>query len=382
MRVSLARAGSSLGEQRGALGVPPTSRAHRMTSDPAKDTTSARGVVRTAGKLIFFAVAAYALWRWVDWTRVGAALGAMSIGALLLAIALASADRVLMGLKWRQLVRAAGGSLRLRDATSIYYQTCFTDLVLPNVVASEALRVYLGRRVGIPAALLVGSMAIERIVAALVAIVLAGVGLLVIATEVEPQMRTVFVEIIAAAAAVGMLVVVAAWWTPLHRAAGRVLRERIPAKLFQLLRKISTALVAYRARPKALAINLILAIAENLLQIVNFYVIGRGLGVRLPLVLFFAAIAVTALVRRVAMHIEGRGLGEGAAVVMFALLGVQKDQAVALTFAHYAVWLAASLPGAYLLFRSGVRVRDLNGSTAIKGSESLIPIKGSESLIP
>ncbi len=71
---------------------------------------------------------------------------------------------------------------------------------------------------------------------------------------------------------------------------------------------------------------------------------------------------MTALVRRVAMHIEGRGLGEGAAVVMFAFLGVQKDAAVALTFAHYAVWLAASMPGAYLLFRSGVSIRDVGSA--------------------
>ncbi len=331
-----------------------------MSSDPAKTTTPARHVLRTIGKIVFIAAAAYALWRWVDWSRVGGALGAMSLGALLLALALASADRVLMALKWRQLVRAASGTLRLRDATSIYYQTCFTDLVLPNVVASEALRAFLGRRLGIPAPLLLGSMAIERIIAALVAIALAGTGLLVIAAQLEPHMRGVFVEIVAVAAVVGALVIIAAWWTPLHRVAGRALRERISPRFFALLSKISAALVAYRSQPATLVFNLLMAIAENLLQILNFYVIGRGLGVRLAVVPFFAAIAVTALVRRVAMYIEGRGLGEGAAMVMFAFLGVQKDAAVALTFAHYAVWLVASLPGAYLLFRSGVKLRNVS----------------------
>lgn len=306
--------------------------------------------------------ALYALWRWVDWARVWDAIATMSPVALLIAVALASADRVLMGYKWRQLVRAAGASLRLRDATNIYFQTCFTDLVFPNVVASEGLRVYLGRRLGIPLALLLGSMAIERMVAAAVAIVLAAAGLLYLAASVEPQMRQLFLEIIAGTAVVAALGLLAVWWTPLHRIAGRALRERISPKLFQLLRKISASLVAYRGKPATLAINLVLAIAENLLQIVNFYVIGRGLGIRVPWLPFFAAIAVTALVRRLAMHVEGRGLGEGAAVVMFALLGVQKDAAVALTFAHYALWLVASLPGAYFLFRSGVKFRDLEGA--------------------
>ena len=100
----------------------------------------------------------------------------------------------------------------------------------------------------------------------------------------------------------------AIWWTPLHRVAGRAVRERISPRLFQLLKKISAALVSYRAQLGTLALNLVLAIAENLLQIVNFYVIGRALGVRVPLLPFFAAIAVTALVRRLAMHVDARPL--------------------------------------------------------------------------
>lgn len=331
--------------------------------DPAR-TPGARAALRLVVKGVLIAAALYLLWRYVDWARVWSALRAISPGALLLALALVSGDRVLMGFKWRHLVRAAGGSLRIRDATNIYYQTCFTDLVLPNVVASEGLRVYLGRRFGVPLALLLGSMAIERMIAAAVAVVLAALGLLYLAAEVEPQMRQLFLEIIAAASAVGVLGVLAVWWTPLHRFAGRALRERISPRFFALFKKISAALVAYRGQPATLAINLGLAVAENLLQILNFYVIGRGLGIELAILPFFAAISVTALVRRLAMHVEGRGLGEGAAVVMFALLGVQKDAAVALTFAHYALWLFASLPGAYLLVRSGVRFRDLNGAAA------------------
>jgi glycosyltransferase 2 family protein len=323
---------------------------------------SPRTATRMALRVLLLLVIAFALWHWVDWARVWAALSSMSPLALVIAVALASADRVLMGYKWRQLVRAVGGSLRLRDATNIYYQTCFTDLVLPNVVASEGLRVYLGRRLGIPLALLLGSMAIERMVAAMVSIALAGAGLLYLAAEVQPQMRQPFLEVIGATAVIAGFGVLAIWWTPLHRVAGRAVRERISPKVFHLLKKVSASLIAYRARPATLVINLLLAIAENLLQIVNFYVIGRALGIRVPLLPFFAAIAVTALVRRLAMHVEGRGLGEGAAVVMFALLGVQKDAAVALTFAHYALWLLASVPGAWLLLRSGVRLSDLGAS--------------------
>lgn len=336
-----------------------------MTTEFPKNSGTLRTTLHTVVRVLLISIAAYALWRWVDWARVWGALRSMSPEALLIAVALASADRVLMGFKWRQLVRATGGSLRLRDATNIYYQSCFTDLVFPNVVASEGLRVYVGRRLGIPLALLLGSMTIERMVAAAVAIVLAGAGLLSLAATIEPQMRQLFLEIILATAVLAGLGVLAVWWTPLHRFAGRALRERVSPKILGLLKKISASLVDYRSKPATLAIDLVLAIAENLLQIVNFYVIGRGLGIEVAVLPFFATIAVTALVRRLAMHVEGRGLGEGAAVVMFALLGIQKDAAVALTFAHYALWLLASLPGAYLLFQSGVKFRDLGSAAEV-----------------
>jgi glycosyltransferase 2 family protein len=337
---------------------------HRMSS-PIVTAAVKHHFYRTSIKIALVVAAAYALWRWVDWARVGASLLTMSTWGVLLAFALASADRVLMGFKWRHLVRAGGGTMRLRDAVSIYYQTSFADHVLPNLVTSEALRVYLGRRRAVPAPLLLGSMAIERMLGAVAAVALAGVGLLVVAAQLEPQMRGAFLEIVIMASVIGALAIVAAWWTPLHRLAGRALRKWIPPRLFSLLEKLSRTLVAYRAQPAALILNLLMAVGENLLMILNFYVIGRALGVQLPAVPFFAVIAVTSLVRRVAMYIEGRGLGEGSAIVMFTFLGVQKDAAVALTFAHYAVWLAASLPGAYLLFRSGVSFRDVSRASAL-----------------
>lgn len=329
-----------------------------------KATPRSSHVLRRIVEFALVAFAAYALWRWVDWTRVGTTLAAMSLGALLLAIVLAWVDRVVMGAKWRQLIRAAGGNLRLRDAISIYFQASFTDHVLPNTVTSEALRLYRGGQLGIPAPLLLGSMAIERIIGALVAIALAGVGLMIVAAELEPGMRSTFLTIVIAAAVFGMLVIIATWWTPLHRVAGRMLRKWLPPAFIALLGKVSQALVAYRAQPTALTVNLLMALGENLLGILNFYVIGRGLGIELPMVPFFAVIAVTSLVRRVAMYIEGRGLGEGSAIAMFAFLGVGSDAAVALTFAHYAVWLVASLPGAYLLYRSG-SIRDVKRDAVI-----------------
>jgi len=80
---------------------------------------------------------------------------------------------------------------------------------------------------------------------------------------------------------------------------------------------------------------------------------------------FLSCVTVMLMLAYSRDYLAARGLfrGETFVLAMFALLGIDKDAAVALTFAHYALWLLASLPGAYLLFRSGVKVRDLEGAT-------------------
>jgi hypothetical protein len=128
------------------------------------------------------------------------------------------------------------GVLRLLDAVSIYYQTSF---------------------------------------------VLAAVGLLVVAAELEPQMRGTFIDVIAGATLLGGLGILATWWAPLHRGPGRVLRRWIPPKIFSLLGKLSRTLIVYRAHPVALALNFLMAVGENLLTMLIFYVIGRALGIQL-----------------------------------------------------------------------------------------------------
>jgi hypothetical protein len=68
-----------------------------------------------------------ALFLLVDVRKVLVALAGIPLGILALVLLVLSADRVVMGLKWRHLVNGAGGKLRMRDAVAIYYQSGFAD---------------------------------------------------------------------------------------------------------------------------------------------------------------------------------------------------------------------------------------------------------------
>jgi len=118
----------------------------------------------------------------LDPREVITAITEISPPALVLAIILLSIDRIVMGVKWRHLVRGAGGELRLTDAVGIYFQSKFITLAFPASFGGEVMRGILGTRAGVPGYLVIASMLLERVVAAVSSTVLASLGLFYLLT--------------------------------------------------------------------------------------------------------------------------------------------------------------------------------------------------------
>lgn len=289
----------------------------------------------------------------VDLRNVAEAVLSIPLWALVIGLLLASLDRFLMGFKWRQLILAVGGRLKLAQAVSIYYQTGLSSRLLPVPVSSELLRAHLVIQAGVPSALVFGSMAMEKLIAWLASSLLGLFSLLYLLAEFQGNTRLVLLWSILVVLGLGGAALAAALYRPAHKAGGKLVHGWMPKKMVSLLRKFSEALLVYRSQPQALAFNLLLAAGEQSLQFTKFFILGRALGIDLPFLTFFAIIALTIVVRRVTAYFEGWGLGEASTVVMLALLGVDRDIAVALSFLNSAVTVVASLPGAYFLYRNG-----------------------------
>jgi uncharacterized protein (TIRG00374 family) len=303
--------------------------------------------------LLLLGLIALALVFVVDLGTVFGAVITIPLWALAAGLLLASLDRFLMGYKWRQLIQAAGGRLRLAEAVRIYYQTGLSSRLLPVPVSSELLRAHLVIQSGVPTALVFGSMAMEKLIAWLASSFLGLLSLLYLVAEIQKDSRSLFLWSILLFIGIGSAVLGAALYPPAHKLGGRLVQSWMPKKMVSLLRKFSSALLFYRSRPAALLFNLFLAVGEQTLQFTKFFVLGRALGIDLPFLSFFAIIALTIVVRRVTAYFEGWGVGEASTVVVLALLGVDRDLAVALSFLNYAVTVVASLPGAYFLYKSG-----------------------------
>jgi len=293
----------------------------------------------------------------IDVHQVARALGAIPPGLLAMVLVLLAADRVLMGIKWRQLVNGAGASMRMRDAIGIYYQSGFAALLLPTSVGGEVLRGVLGQRAGVPLPVLLPSMVVEKLIAGLSNVVLAVVGGIYILSVTSGRDTLVAWTVVGSTAAV-VAAFAAASSRRVHRWVGRWARRWIPARGVRALREFSGGLADYRERKAVLRTNLALNLGEHLLQFSALYLLALGLGIDLGLIPFFAVTAVVMLVRRVVGFLESWWLAETAVVVLYSLFGVPQALSLGLAFALWATSLVAALPGAMLLSRQSLGLGD------------------------
>jgi uncharacterized protein (TIRG00374 family) len=293
-----------------------------------------------------------ALALWADLPSVWRAIAAISAIHVAAALLVATADRILMAVKWHQLIVAGGGSVPLLEAVSAYYQAALGNRVVPSGIAGEAVRGFLVTRRGVPAPVVLGSMALEKLTAGAANILFALLGVAYLAVRLPEELRRTILIL----AGVGGMVLASAgillFWKPAHRAARRLLGSRVPARILGLLERSANAFFAYRDRPAALFVNLLLTLTEQAVQLLKYFVLARGVGIGMDTTSLVAALAVVLFARRATGMFEAWGLAEAGSVVTLTALGADRDLAVALFAANFAVSTVAALPGLFFVWRN------------------------------
>src|SRR6185436_15569808 len=106
------------------------------------------------------AIVIAALFQFVSWRSVGAALECVPLATFALVVAGFLASHVVGTLKWRLVLDAAGARLRVRDALECYAAGIFSNIFLPSIVGGDLLRALLaGRRSGRMEAAVLGGAA-------------------------------------------------------------------------------------------------------------------------------------------------------------------------------------------------------------------------------
>lgn len=289
----------------------------------------------------------------LDWQRSLELLSGARPLLLAAVIAIQTADRLLMALKWHQLLRVLDARLTRWHAIRIYYESTFIGFALPlGGLGPDIVRFVRLRSRGLDPHVTLASIVMERLNGVVATFVLIVVGLAVLAQLApQPPLRNfaVLCAIVAgiAAAVLGALI--------FHPAAARTLsRRKLPAAIASpRFAKYADAARAYSARRPTLAINLGLSVIEQTAPVFTLWVVSHALGAPLPWIVCLAVAPVAVLIQRLPLSYAGLGLREGSAAALLVALGYDYSAALILFMTLFVLFFISLLPGVVALAWSG-----------------------------
>jgi uncharacterized protein (TIRG00374 family) len=271
-------------------------------------------------------------WRWVAVAAVSAVV-AMVINVV----------------RWQVMMRAQGDTASLTTLVRLYLIAMFFNNVLPSRFAGDVVRAY-GASINLTTRTRsVAAVVMDRLIGA-ISVLLLGVMAVAINPSVIPRQLTQvqIVGLIVGLAVVALLLV----RTPFHGSARRLLGlfERVPVigpKLGKRVEAAAGAVRAYAGRPGLVAWALLISMLANGLSIVNIYWYAVAVGADVHLT---EAAVVVPVVLAVGLlpSINGLGTIELTFVVLFGLMGVSADAALAIAILRRLVLLGQSLVGGVL----------------------------------
>lgn len=314
--------------------------------------SSAGRTLRTGLKIAVSVCLLALLFSQVDWARAAPLVLGVHPLAIIALIAIYSADRVLMALKWHQLLHVLDTRLSRIAAVRVYYESTFVGLAMPlGGLGPDIVRYVRLRRHVIPSHVTLVSILMERYIGLVAMLTLVVVGFAVLSVIAPGPALARFARVTAAGALVGGLATVLALLIPaLRRTAWRLLAksQRIRGALHQH----ATAAGAYASRGGVLAVNFGLSLLEQTTPIWTYWVGSRALGTPLPLAVCVAVAPVIGVITRLPISYGGLGLREGSAAALLVALGYDYSESLVLLLLLFVMFFVSLLPGAVIFKRS------------------------------
>lgn len=272
-----------------------------------------------------------------------------------LLIGLAIADRALMTFKWLLLLRAQGVHVPFCRALTIYCVSSFWGQVLPMTVGGDVVRLWLTTRLTSALDTVVASIAMERLLGFVAALLVGLVGLLILGEVVElgADLSRLWWAAIAVVAA-GVAAFVLSLSQTVFDATYRLMPMRLSrTKLVQRVQQMHQAYLDYRRHRRSLQSFFCLTLVEQLMPILFVWLAARAFDVELSMLVAAGVVPLATLVTRIPISLAGIGVYEGAFMLLLPLAGVSQVDAVSMALVDRVIqviamapwWLGAAIAG-------------------------------------
>lgn len=290
----------------------------------------------------------------LDWQRSMTLISGARPTLLASIIMIHIADRVLMALKWHQLLRVLDDRLSRWGAIAVYYESTFIGFALPlGGIGPDIVRFLRLKSRGIDPHVTLSSMVMERLNGVIATLALIVAGSVVLAKLApQPALRNFAIAAAAFAGATGAFGALVIFFPALGRAILRLVR--LPAVIESgRFTKYVVAAREYSRQRLILAINLALSMIEQTMPVFTMWVGSHAIGAPLPWMVCLAVTPVSVIIQRLPLTYGGLGLREGSAAALLVALGYDYSTALVLLMTLVVMFLISLLPGAIVLATAG-----------------------------
>lgn len=256
-------------------------------------------------------------------------------------------------LRWKGLLAVQGVPVR----QPVLFRSCmiavFFNQLLPSTIGGDVVRIYDSWKAGATRAVAVSTIFIDRVLGLTALALFAVAGLFMLHAQTD-ELRLLPIAVVGVAfCLVGSVLMIFSPVKPLLELA-RMIYRASPGPISKFFGKLDDAVEAYRGKHLVLIRAMLLSLVLQLNVILMHYLLGQAVGITPGFFDYFYVVPIALFVMLIPLTINGIGLREGMFVYMLAGLGVAKDDAIALSFLAFAVFLIHGVMGGIVLAIRGI----------------------------
>jgi uncharacterized protein (TIRG00374 family) len=303
---------------------------------------SSRTVLLLTAKVVVSLILFGWLFRRVQWAQIGPALHNADPRWVAASAAVLIASHFLASYQWGRLLGAAGIELPFWKVSAYYFVAQFFNNFLPANVGGDFMRTLDASRSGSTRANALSTVILDRLIGT---VALGGVAVVSTLPAIDRfHLAAPYAGVVAFF--VVSVVMLRAMLEPrvlatLERTLARIGLSRLSPSLDRL----SESLAEFRNRKRLLLELLSVALVTQIMRIGVHILFARALGIHVEAAYFFLFVPLLAVIVSLPISLNGIGVREGAGILLFGMVGLDRASAFALQFGTYLVAVGVSLIG-------------------------------------
>lgn len=280
--------------------------------------------------------------RRVSWDSIGPVLGHANPAWVFAAVLVLLTSHLLASYQWRRLLVTVGVELPFWKVAAYYHVGLFFNNFLPANVGGDLARTLDVARSGSTRTTALSTVLLDRLIGT---VALGGVAVVSTIPAIDHYHLAAAYGGVLAFFIAAVLMLRAVLEPRALAALEGVLAAIGLSSLSPALDRLSAQLATFRGQRRLLLELLCVALVVQIMRIGVHVLFARALGLHIPTAYFFLFVPLLAVIVSLPISLNGIGVREGAGILLFGMVGLDRGSAFALQFGTYLVAVGVSLIG-------------------------------------